>query len=47
MCIVDNILITKCDLITSDEVHAMYNYFVALNFSFELSSLVKVLSDFS
>ena len=46
VCVVDRLLIIKCDLLTLDGVNAMINSLVALNFSVELNSLFKVLSDF-
>ena len=46
VCVVDKLLIIKCDLLILDGVHAMSYYLAALNFSFELNSLFKVLSDF-
>ena len=46
VCVVDRSLIIKCDLLTLDGVYAMIDYLVALNFSVELNSLFKVLSDF-
>ena len=46
MCVVDELLIIKCGLVTLDGVYAMIIYLVALNFSVELNSLFMVLSDF-
>ena len=46
VCVVDKLLIIKCDLLILDGVYAMSYYLVALNFSVELNSLFMVLSDF-